>query len=182
MGSKHASPPKRRKKYKSGIADAVAQVRAIRKKLHDTFLDVKGKPVNSAVRAKFAMSISKEQQDDLWMECRSAWVAMLQGQGDALDWDAVTEALNTALVLSERGFGAEFQGVIADALEHVFKARRHFDSAGEWAWTDEAAALVNEGIDVYGGQLEHALQADLMSAIAEVANRIEKNQTYKEAA
>ena len=70
-----------------------------------------------------------------------------------------------------------------DALDHMAEAHSTFKTSGKWVWTDEALDTINDGIDVHAAQLEAALQADVMSAIAEVADRISAHHVLlKEAA
>jgi hypothetical protein len=179
--SKHASPAKRKKAHKPKGFDRNAAFHTIRanwKSAHTAANDalVAGAMRSSALRARFADQINDEQQEELANEYASAMARMRLNTGDMDDWSAVIQALNTGLVLAERGFGAEYLPTFMQALDALAAARIVYLETGKWSWTDADNTAINDGIDVHAAQLEVAMQADVLSAIAEVAKRIEEHQ------
>lgn len=182
MAGKNGSKPKRNKKHTPKGINPNAAFQVVRDNWRATFSGTHESASTAALRAKFAQPVGDDQRSDLSIEYRTSFHALLHGNGGVSDWDQVTSALNTGLVLCERGFGAEYQTAMIKALDQVFAVRVHHDKTGEWVLGDEARDAIYEGLDVHDAQLEIALQADVLSALAEVANRIAKQQVYREAA
>lgn len=180
--AKHGTKPKRKKPYVPKGVNPNAAFNVVRDNWRATFKGTQENAETSALRARFAANVGAEQQDTLSREFNTAFVALLTGGGDMNDWSEVTGVLNTALVLCERGFGEEYTAAMIEAQDQVFAAKLHYDATGEWVFTDEARAAINEGLDVHTAQLEHTKQADILSAYAEVARRIDQQQVYKAAA
>ncbi|MEJ7804313.1 MAG: hypothetical protein WKG03_00105 [Telluria sp.] len=180
--AKHGTKAKRNKKYSPKGINPNAAFQVVRDNWRATFSGTQEQAANALLREKFAQPVGDEQREDLSFEYRSALVALMAGNGGVSDWDTVTSALNTGLVLCERGFGNEYEAAMVKALDQVFAVRLHHDRTGAWVFSAEAIDAINEGIDVHDAQLEHAMQADVLSALAEVAKRIESQQVYKEAA
>jgi len=181
--SKHASPAKRNKKHKPKGFDKNAMFHTIRDNWRASAVAANDDGKDAALRARFAQPVGGQQQEELFTEYRTALVAMRAGNGDLDDFSMVISALNTGLILAERGFGEEHLPTFMAALDAIAEAYAHYQATGKWEWSDEANEAINDGIDIHAAQLEHTLQADVMSAIAEVAKRIEQQQVIiKEAA
>lgn len=181
--SKHAAKPKRAKKYRPRPADPQAAYRAIRDNWRATFTaaQVSDEKLDE-LRKRFSQYLDAEKRQDWSLDCQTALVLLKNGNGGLEEWGRVTEVLNVALVLCERGFGREYLDAVVDAQEHIFAVKQCFDQTGSWGWSDAANDAINEAIDIYAAQLEVTKQADVLSAFAEVTRRIEANQVYKEAA
>lgn len=179
--AKHASKPKRSKAYRPKPKHLDSAFTVIRSHWRKHFNGAVDTAEKAQLRARFAEGVGTEQQEKLSEEFRTAFVAMLAGGGTMDDFSEVTGALNTALVLCERGFGEEYLNAMIEAQDQIFAAKLHYDSTGEWVFTDAARDAINEGLDVHAAQLEHAMQADVLSAYAEVARRLENNNVYREA-
>lgn len=181
--SKHASPAKRKKAHQPKGYDKNAMFHTIRNNWRASAVASNDGKNDVALRARFAQHVGGEQQDELTREYRSALVAMRIGSGDLDDFSLLTSALNTGLILAERGFGEEYVPTFMKALDAIAQAYANYKAVGKWEWDEEANEAMNDGIDVHASQLEHALQADVLSAMAEVAKRIDASQVItKEAA
>jgi hypothetical protein len=181
--SKHASPAKRKKAHQPKGYDKNAMFHAIRDNWRASALASNDGNNNARLRARFSEQVGSEQQDELTREYRAALVAMRMGNGDLDDFSMLTSGLNTGLILAERGFGEEYVPTFMKALDAIAEAYANYKATGKWVWDEESNEAMNDGIDVHAAQLEHALQADVLSAMAEVAKRIDARQVIiKEAA
>jgi thiaminase len=186
VAGKHGSKPKRDKKHVKRAVNPAAAFDAIRQNWRTVFqaAELDEAKLNE-LRAKFAAQIDPERQDTLSREYATAFAALVVGTGDDKDWAKIVAALNTSMILCERGIGFEHMDDVIEAQDEAYGAKLHYDTHGrEWLWTDKACAAINAGLDVHAAQLEHpeVKEADLLSAIAEMHNRIAKKQVYKEAA
>lgn len=188
--SKHGSPAKRNKAHKPKGFDRNAPFHTIRanwaasRRAANDALE-SGVLLSGALRARFSEKIDAEAQEELASEYAAAMARMRQNTGDLDDWSAVIQALNTGLVLAERGFGAEYVPTFMQALDALANARIVYLETGKWSWIDADNDAINDCIDIHAAQLAHpqTKQADVLSAIAEVAALIEKHQVIiKEAA
>jgi len=179
--AKHGSKAKRSKAYRPKPKNPNAAFTVIRSHWRKHFNGAVDTAEKAQLRARFNEAVGADQQEKLSEEFRTAFVAMLTGGGTMEDFSEVTGALNTALVLCERGFGEEYLDAMIAAQGQIFAVKLHFDATGEWVFTDAACDAINEGLDVHAAQLEHTKQADVLSAYAEVARRLEQNQVYREA-
>jgi thiaminase len=186
MAGKHGSAPKRNKKHVKRKVNPAAAFDAIRQNWRTVFQAAELSEEKLAeLRAQFSAQIAPERQDTLSREYATAFTAMVLGTGDDKDWAKVVAALNTALILCERGIGFEHMDDVTEAQEEIYGAKLYYDTHGrQWLWTDKARDAINTALDVHAAQLEHpdVKEADLLSAIAEVHNRVAKQQVYKEAA
>ena len=182
MSKKHGSKPRREKKYRARPVNPQAAYVVIRDNWRANFSSVSEAAKSAGLREKFCEPVGAEQQDSLSREYRTAFVSLLYGGGGADEWNTVVEALNIALVLCQRGFGREYEGSIVAALEAAALAMSAYKNTGKWGWPESSCVAINEGLDIHVAQLEQTKQADVLSAIAEVARRIDANDVYKEAA
>lgn len=182
MSKKHGSKPRREKKYRARPVNPQAAYVAIRENWRANFSSVSEAAKSAGLREKFCEPVGAEQQDNLSREYRTAFVSLLSGGGGKDEWNTVVEALNIALVLCERGFGLEYEQSIVAALDAAVLAMSAYKETGKWEWPESLCAPIGQGLDIHSAQLEHTKQADVLSAIAEVARRIEANDVYKEAA
>jgi hypothetical protein len=181
--SKHASPAKRKKAHQPKGYDKNAMFHTIRNNWRASAVASNDGKNDAALRARFSQQVGGQQQEELSAEYRTALVAMRMGNGDLDDFSMLTSALNTGLVMAERGFGEEYVPTFMKALDAIAQAYATYKATGKWEWDDEANEAMNDGIDIHAAQLEHALQADVLSAMAEVAKRIDASQVIiKEAA
>lgn len=182
MSKKHGSKPKREKKYRARPVNPQAAYVAIRDNWRANLSSVSEAAKSAGLRAKFSEPVDAEQQDSLSREYRTAFVSLLSGGGGEEEWNTVVEALNIALVLCERGFGLEYEGSIVVALDVAFLAMSGYKKTGKWEWPESWFSPIDQGLEIHSAQLELTKQADVLSAIAEVARCIEANDVYKEAA
>lgn len=181
--AKHASKPKRNKKYTPKGVDRNALFHVVRDNWRASAAAANDGGNEAALRARFTQPVGVEQQEELSTEYRTALVALRTGGGDLDDWSMVISALNTGLILCERGFGLEYLETFMAALDALAAAYAEFQVTGKWEWSDDANTAINDCIDVHAAQLEATTQADVFSAFAEVQKRIDAQQVIiKEAA
>lgn len=181
--AKNGSKPKRNKRYVPKGFDKNAMFHVIRDNWRASATAANETARDTELRARFSAPVGIEQQEELFAEYRTALVAMLAGGGDLNDWSMVISALNVGLVLCERGFGPEYLETFMTALDSMAAAHAHYLATGKWEWSEEANAAINDCIDVHAAQLEATIQADVLSAYAEVKKRIDASQVIiKEAA
>ena len=181
--SKNASPAKRKKAHKPKGFDRNAAFHVIRGHWRAQVMAANDGLENGKLRECFMQPVGADQQEELFAEYRAALVRMRINVGDLEDWNMVLNALNTGLILCERGFGHEYLPTFMAALDQMADSRVIYDATGVWEWSAKANEEINDCIDVHAAQLEAAMQADVLSAMAEVAKRIEQQQVItKEAA
>lgn len=102
-----------------------------------------------------------------------------QGNGARKDWDRLVDAMNLAIVLSERGVGPEFQPHFVDAREALLEtAVRAAKNSDRFLFRGDELKAMNEAIDCYDAQLENVRAIDLELGMDEVERRL-KDRTKK---
>ena len=126
--------------------------------------------------------IQGEDQTDLSTAYWLAFDAMLRSSSREEDWCVVVCALNVAMVLTERGFGTDFEPDIIKALDGAFRASIRAGHTGKWRFDGEAINAIREALFIHDQQIELATKEEMRSALKEVHSRIDSGMVYREAA
>ncbi|WP_261533074.1 hypothetical protein [Burkholderia multivorans] len=140
-------------------------------------------PIQRAAQALIDREpMSDDQARDLGIAYHMSLERMLKGSGDEETWSTVTCSLNIALVLAERGIGAEFEAQIVRALDGAFRAKQRADQTGRWVYDGDAIHEIREALAVHDEQMRVALVGEVRAALREVHRRIDAGNVYREAA
>ena len=90
--------------------------------------------------------------------------AVQEGRGSDADMGRLAEALNVAMVLSDRGFGREELAIIRAAQRELVAAEAPSRKAGRWILSDDAHQAIGEALEIHDQQLELATEADVQAA------------------
>ncbi|GGI16394.1 hypothetical protein [Oxalicibacterium faecigallinarum] len=119
---------------------------------------------------------------DLGIAYWAAFHQMLHGQAREEDWTMVTVALNTALILCEQGFGADWVDTINVALEGAWRSKLRADGLGVWRYDGNAICAIREALEMHDLQVEHANKGEIRAAFDEVRRRAVAGHVFAEAA
>jgi hypothetical protein len=117
--------------------------------------------------------MGRARQSAIALHYRAAFDAMRSGRGDEDQWSMVVLGLNKALILSEMGYGPEWEARINAALEGAFRAKLRGDKTGKWGFDGPALSAIAEALEVHEAQLEAATQAEILEARDKLKRRIE---------
>jgi hypothetical protein len=109
-----------------------------------------------------------------------AMANLTKGRGTPTDWQEVTNTLNVAMVLCERGFGREYLPSLSEAADALVRMRDRYKQEGKSLLfrADEMKA-VNEAIDLHDAQLDATLVKDVELAVIEVERRLRLKLFHK---
>jgi len=109
--------------------------------------------------------------DSVRVRNHESLLAMTNGSGQDGHWKDVAEAINVALVLSEKLYDGAYQKeLLLAAVAHAkCGARRH--RTGSFGYTGEELQQVNTAMDVHDAQLDDITFGELCKAHAEVKRR-----------
>ncbi|EPS1221633.1 hypothetical protein ACVBR5_000859 [Burkholderia cenocepacia] len=140
-------------------------------------------PIQRAAQAMIDREpMSDDQARDLGLAYHLSLERMLKGTGDEESWSTVTCSLNIALVLAERGIGAEYEALFVRALDGAFRAKQRAAQTGRWAYDGDAIHDIREAFLVHDEQMQIALVGQVRAALNEVHRRIDAGNVYREAA
>ncbi len=109
-----------------------------------------------------------------------AMASLTKGNGTPDDWQEVTNTLNVAMVLCEKGFGREYLPSLSNAADALVRMRDRFKQEGKSLLfrADEMQA-VNEALALHDAQLEATLVKDVELAVKEVERRLRLKLFHK---
>jgi hypothetical protein len=139
------------------------------------------KAINRAVSIVEASPLTGEQQRDLGLAYHLSFQAMLNG-GTEEAWHALAATCNIALILCERGFGAEFENEIKAGMRALMRTKYRQRQTGSWAMDGEGISAMRTALEIHDAQVEIAERAEIRRALNEVYRRVEAGETYAEAA
>jgi hypothetical protein len=90
--------------------------------------------------------------------------AVRDGRGTDADMGRLAEALNVAMVLSDRGFGRDELPNIKAAQRELVDAEGPSRKAGRWILSERAYHAVGDALEIHDQQLELATEADVQAA------------------
>jgi len=130
-------------------------------------------------RAEDRRPLNEQQTTDLGIAYRVAMEKLRVGQGDEQDWSTVVCSLNIAIVLCEKGIGAEYEPQIVAAMEGAFRSRERADRAGKWGFDGPALSAVLLALEIHDAQLEVASKQQIRESLLEVRRRVDAGLVYE---
>lgn len=128
-----------------------------------------------------ASPLTGSQQRDLGLAYHLSFETMLRG-GSEEAWHALAASLNVALILVERGFGAEFENEIKAAMRALMRCKYRQQETGAWALDGDGIAAMRTALAIHDEQVRIAERGEIRHAINEVYRRVQSGDTYAEAA
>lgn len=109
-----------------------------------------------------------------------AYAALASGRSSGDHWGIVSSSLNTALILAEKGIGAEYAPYINKALDCSWRVFMRAKRTGLWRFDGEGMSAVREALEIHDEQIKLATKEDFRNAFAEVKRRAESGDIYAE--
>jgi hypothetical protein len=128
-----------------------------------------------------AAPLTDDQQRDLGLSYWLCFDQMLHG-GSEEAWHSLASTLNIALVLVERGFGAEYESEIKDAQNALMRAKSRQARTGSWSLDADGIAAFRKALCIHDAQMGLAERSEIRAATTEVRRRIEGGDVLAEVA
>lgn len=108
---------------------------------------------SDALFSRSEEEISQEAADEILMALDASWRLLRQGLATDQDINALTTAANMAVVLAEKGVGAEHLDLCCEAALELQRVKLHHSKVGRYVATGTGIRLIRELIDVRYRQL-----------------------------
>ena len=106
--------------------------------------------------------------------------SLTKGEGTPEDWQEVSNSINVAMILCERGFGSEYKPSLIKAAEAMTRMKeRHKKEGKALLFKSDEMRVVNEALELHDAQLEVTLVRDVELAVLEVEKRLRLRQFHK---
>lgn len=135
-----------------------------------------------SVREKYHVPLSEEDQRDVNIACGLSIDAIVMGKGTHEHMNCLALMCNTSLVLTEYGFGKQYEKNLIAALDALFRMQLRFKRSGVWEFDEIGREAMRTAYDVHVAQVQVAGQGDLMAAGNVVNQRVKEGNVYREAA
>ncbi|MGB6054630.1 MAG: hypothetical protein WBG17_05260 [Burkholderiaceae bacterium] len=130
-------------------------------------------------RAENARPIGNDARTDLQLAYWISFHAMTQGASSEEHWSVVAVSLNVALILTEHGFGREYEPYVIKALDAAFRAHQRGQRTGAWRYDGEGINAVRDALELHDEQLALATKDQVRAALAEVNRRVDAGDVYQ---
>lgn len=95
---------------------------------------------------------------------RLAYENALRGSASEETWGCLALGSNMALILAEKGIGAEWIEKIQEGQEALMRANARGEQIGSWRMDGMGAKVLGEVLDILDGQLEVATRGEIIEA------------------
>lgn len=116
---------------------------------------------------------SADQQQDICLAYHISLKSLLTGHGTEQGWCTVSSALNTALILAERGISGGAVPTIQLAQDAMMRARERAQRIGKWGLDGDGIRVTQAALLTFDEQVSRATREKLTAALTEVRRRIE---------
>lgn len=130
----------------------------------------------SQMAQQIAQPLAEDQTRDLGLQYHSALEAVRTGTALWTDCDTLANAANIALVLVERGIGAEYLPAVHAAQEAIVRMVLRGNDTGRFVLDGPGLQAVSALVDLHDAQLEACTRLDVLHAIREVKRRHDAGQ------
>lgn len=115
--------------------------------------DAQLEAATDALFKRSAESVNQAAADDILLSLDASWLHLRKSTATALDMNALTTAANMAVVLAEKGVGAEFLDVCCKASIELQRVKTYHAQCGRYVASGLGIKLIREMIDVRYAQL-----------------------------
>ena len=123
--------------------------------------------------------LEQDQQTDLGIAYRMALQSLRTGGGQEADAHTLACTLNIALVLAERGYGADWVERVKTAQVGLVRCMERGQRTGRWGLDGEAMTAMSDALSLHDEQIALATQREIREAIAEVHRRVTVGEVFE---
>jgi len=110
----------------------------------------------------------------------AALATITQGRGTREEWDRLVGMINLSIIMSERGFGAEFRPVLVAGMDALEACGDRHTRTGRTLLTGDEMRAVNEAMVAHETQLENSRALDVDLAAYEVFKRLKHRNNVRD--
>ncbi|MFA9275048.1 MAG: hypothetical protein ACEQSE_09270 [Candidatus Aquirickettsiella gammari] len=123
--------------------------------------------------------LQSDQVTDIKIATQLALDNMIKGKSTSDDWGMVAGAMNTAMVLSEQGYGFEHLDIFIRAQEAVARSYERGTRTGSWRFDGPGLQDVLTAVDLHEQQCDLVTIGDIKGALEEVEYRAKHGNTFQ---
>ena len=132
-------------------------------------------------RGENASVLKPDQVTDLGVAYWLSLENLRTGDANEESWSCVACALNVALVLCEKGIGAEYVDALVMALDGTFRAKIRSAKTGNFRLDGEALRDIETALIIHDSQLELAKRYEVQEAMNVIYRRLKEGNVYEDA-
>lgn len=121
---------------------------------------------------------SADQQQNICLVHHISLQGLLTGHGSEQGWGTVSSALNTALILAERGIASGAVSTIQLAQDAMMRAHERAGRTGKWGLDGDGIRATQAALLTFDEQVSRATREQLTAALTEVRRRVEQGEVY----
>lgn len=133
-------------------------------------------------RGENASTLTSDQTTDLGVAYWLSFENLRAGDANEESWSCVACALNVALVLCEKGIGAEFEPQMVAALDGAFRAKTRSAKSGNFRLDGQALRDIETALQIHDQQMAIAKRWEVTTAMNAIYKRLKEGNVYREAA
>lgn len=133
-------------------------------------------------RGENASLLKPDQVTDIGVAYWLSFENLRIGSANEEAWSCVACALNVALVLCEKGIGAEYVDALVTALDGCFRAKIRSEKTGNFRLDGEALRDIETALAIHDQQMEIAKRWEVTEAMQTIYKRLEEGNVYEVAA
>jgi hypothetical protein len=132
-------------------------------------------------RGENASVLKPDQVTDLGVAYWLSFENLRTGDANEESWSCVACALNVALVLCEKGIGAEYEQQLVKALDGCFRAKIRSAKSGNFRLDGEALRDIETALQIHDQQMQLAKRWEVTAAMQTIYKRLKDGNVYQEA-
>lgn len=133
-------------------------------------------------RGENASTLKADQVTDLGVAYWLSFENLRAGDANEESWSCVACALNVALILCEKGIGADHEQQLVAALDGTFRAKIRSAKSGNFRLDGEALRDIEAALHIHDQQMAIAKRWEVTAAMNTIYARLSAGNVYKEAA
>lgn len=124
-----------------------------------------------------AKPLSEQHQTEIALGHHLSFEALMRYPDEA-HWYDLCGNLNMALILCERGFGAEYLGDIKASMIGMMRAMRRAEKTGSYELDADAIRSLKVALEVHDQQLAVVERSELRKAAQTIVGRVKRGDVY----
>lgn len=133
-------------------------------------------------RGENASVLKADQVTDLGVAYWLSLENLRAGDANEESWSCLACALNVALVLCEKGIGAEHEQLLVSALDGCFRAKTRSNKSGNFRLDGDALRDIETALHVHDQQMQIAKRWEVTEAMQTIYKRLKDGNVYREPA
>lgn len=133
-------------------------------------------------RGENASTLKDDQLTDIGVAYWLSFENLRTGDANEESWSCIACALNVALVLCEKGIGAEYEQQLVTALDGTFRAKIRSAKTGNFRLDGEALRDIETALQIHDQQMAIAKRWEVTTAMQTIYARLKSGNVYREAA